>query len=348
MEAIMKKKKKCLRCGQYRVQRRYTGEDGKSHLKSFTARTLTEANALADEWMNHREESFGRLTVRDAVEKYINSREAVLSPATVRGYRSLLKNHISGPIGYRQVADVTSLDLQIWVSDLSVKMKPKSVRNTFILLESSLKFFVPKLDTDVRLPARRKPDLYCPSDEDIRILLENVHSEQLRAAVLLASIGTLRRSEACGLMRSDIHGDSIHVHRAMVLDSNGQWVIKEIPKTYESNRTIPMPSHVMKELRTLPKTEDDRLLSITPSQVTDGFVLANKRSGLPHFRFHDLRHFSVSYLHAKGIPDKYLQARGGWSDGSSVMKRIYQNVIDLEKVKQDRSIIKAFSDSHVI
>ena len=61
-------------------------------------------------------------------------------------------------------------------------------------------------------------------------------------------------------------------------------------------------------------------------------------------RFHDLRHYSASQMHLSGIPDKYIEARGGWRDGSSVMKRTYQTVIDLEKARQDRLIVGVFSD----
>jgi len=43
-----------------------------------------------------------------------------------------------------------------------------------------------------------------------------------------------------------------------------------------------------------------------------------------------------------GIPDKYIEARGGWKPGSNVMKRTYQTVINLEQKKQDKKILEAF------
>jgi len=52
-----------------------------------------------------------------------------------------------------------------------------------------------------------------------------------------------------------------------------------------------------------------------------------KRLSIPHFRFHDLRHYSASIMHAIGIPDQYIMQRGGWSS-DGVLKSIYRNTMD--------------------
>lgn len=54
-------------------------------------------------------------------------------------------------------------------------------------------------------------------------------------------------------------------------------------------------------------------------------------------RFHDLRHYAASIMHAIGIPDQYILQRGGWSS-DSVMKTVYRNTIDLETVRQNKKI----------
>ena len=50
------------------------------------------------------------------------------------------------------------------------------------------------------------------------------------------------------------------------------------------------------------------------------------------FRFHDLRHYSASIMHAIGIPDQYIMARGGWKT-DTVLKAVYRNVINDEQKK---------------
>ena len=89
---------KKLPSGNWRVNL-YIGKtpDGKRQYKSFTADTKKEAEFLAAQYnQNHIDVNRSELPLRDAVERYIKSKENVLSPSTVRGYNNILKNHIIG------------------------------------------------------------------------------------------------------------------------------------------------------------------------------------------------------------------------------------------------------------
>ena len=44
-------------------------------------------------------------------------------------------------------------------------------------------------------------------------------------------------------------------------------------------------------------------------------------------RFHDLRHYSASKMHAVGVPDQYIQGRHGWKTDYA-LKKIYRNELD--------------------
>lgn len=59
-----------------------------------------------------------------------------------------------------------------------------------------------------------------------------------------------------------------------------------------------------------------------------------RKNGLPDIRFHDLRHTAASVMLMLNIPDKYAQARGGWSTPST-MKAVYQHTIAAKRSAVD-------------
>ncbi|MFR5585721.1 MAG: tyrosine-type recombinase/integrase [[Clostridium] scindens] len=82
---------------------------------------------------------------------------------------------------------------------------------------------------------------------------------------------------------------------------------------------------------------EGRIVKATPDQITRRFQRAVQSAGLPHFRFHDLRHYAASIMHAIGVQDQYIVARGGWAT-DSVMKSVYRGVITDEMKKQSEKI----------
>lgn len=330
-----------LPSGSVRIQAYdYTDDTGKKHYRSFTAPTLAEAKALRSEWQidrKRRQEAEKNLTIQSAVRRYIDSKDGVLSPATIRGYESIYNLRFCGSFGKNKLNDITSQQIQIWVSDLSKSRTPKTVRNIYGLLLPALEMFAPDLHVKVQLSAKKKAELYCPSDADVKHLLESLRNDpDLERAVLLAAFGPLRRGEICALTDADISGNVISVTKSYVRGKDNIWHLK-VPKTYASYRTIPFPDAVIACFDGI----KGPLVSLTPDAITHRFKRALENAGLPNFRFHDLRHYSASIMHAIGVPDQYILQRGGWaSDG--VMKTVYRNAISDESVKQNTIINQHF------
>lgn len=336
-----KRKKNALPSGSYRVQvLDYIDADGKKHRRSFTAPTKKEAMALAEEWKLNRRKGIKEpedLTVANAVDRYLDIREAVLSPSTMRGYVGLRRCYFGGYFGQISLRELDSTAVQVWVSDLVIKgLSPKTIRNAHGLLAVTLDVFAPDLNLKVKLPARKKPELYCPSDEDVKMLLRHIDGTELEIAVLMAAFGPLRRGEICALTDKDIKGHMVNVSKSMVRKPHSGWEVKE-PKTYGSYRTVEMPDFVIDKVKGI----KGRIVKATPDQITNRFNRAVKATGLPHFRFHDLRHYSASIMHAIGVPDQYILQRGGWSS-DNVMKAVYRNTIDLETARQTKKINQHF------
>lgn len=305
--------------------------------ESFTADTKKESAFMAAEYqMNKKRIQSGDLTVKEAMEEYIKTKENVLSPSTIRGYISCINNY------YSEIQDIKLRrlefkDVQMWINNLSASKSPKTTRNANALLTATFEMFAPEIHFAPQLPAKKKTNLYCPSDTDIEHLLKYVAGRELELAILLAAFGPMRRSEICALTSDDIHGNIITVNKAMVLTVDNQWIIKP-PKTFSSNRDIEYPKFVIEKLKGI----KGPLVKATPDQISNRFRRAIKFSGSPEFRFHDLRHYGASIMHAIGIPDQYIMERGGWKT-DSVMKSIYRNTITEEMQKANSKINDHFS-----
>ena len=124
----------------------------------------------------------------------------------------------------------------------------------------------------------------------------------------------------------------------MVLGPDNMWIIKA-PKTPDSIRDVELPDFVAEKFR----GRTGQLVRMDPDTVTRRFSRALKKIDVPRFRFHDLRHYGASIMHAIGIPDQYIMQRGGWAS-DNIMKTVYRNVIDLEAKRNNRKINQYFSD----
>lgn len=322
----------------------YYDSDGKRRGKTFTAPTLKEARMMAFEWEMNQQEipNAPKLTVLDAVERYIQAKERNLSPSTVAAYKEMKETHVVGTdLASLDAYKVEDYDLQLWVSDLTAEeLSVKTIKNCYSLVRSSLKMFVKK-DYYVTIGQEQPKELYCPSSEDIQKVLSWAREHErdsLERAILLAAVGCLRRGELCALTDKDIIGNQIIVNKAVVRTADNTWELKP-PKTKSSNRIIEMPESVMVKFRGI----KGKLVSYTPHSLGEAFRQAVRESGVHPFRFHDIRHYSASIMNYQGISDKTIQKRGGWAT-PYVMKRVYQNEIDTETKRETETINVFFAE----
>ena len=163
---------------------------------------------------------------------------------------------------------------------------------------------------------------------------------ELLRAVLLCAFGPMRRSEACGLVSDDIKGNVVYVKRAVVKAPDGTWVTKG-PKTDGSYRKIQFPDFVINSMKGI----DGKIIEHTPDYIGDKFRKTLKKMDIPYFRFHDLRHFGASIMMYMGVPQKVIEARGGWSSNSPVLRRTYQNIIEDELEKNNLKVNESFQQT---
>ena len=328
-------KAKKLPSGSFRCQvYDYTDGNGKRIYKSFTAPTKKEAEFLAAQYSMEKKEAKrepkNKKSFSEELENYIITKEAVLSPSTIRGYRNIQKMLKENYASFcnMKIADIGQQDVQNVISGLSKSKSPKTVRNYHGLISSVLGS---NLVLNTTMPQRVQPDLYIPSDSEIKALVDAVRDTELEIPVLLGAFCMMRRGEICGLSMNDIEGNVIHIHHSLVLGTDKKWHLKP-PKTETSDRYIEAPAFVTDRIR-----EVGHITNLNPHSITIMFERVLIKNKINHFRFHDLRHYSASIRHALGIPDAYIMADGGWSS-DKVLKSVYRHTMsDRKKEMSDKA-----------
>ena len=222
----------------------------------------------------------------------------------------------------KSVYQLTNEQIQIFVSDLTRDLSPKTVSNVFGLLSSSIALYLPDKHIKVTLPRIIHKKTLSPSDEDVRGLYDAA-CDELKKCIALSAYGSMRRGEISALKYSDINENVLFIHADLVKDKGGKWVYKE-PKTPDSIRYKTVPAEVIELLGS--GAPNDYVVKWLPDTITKRFIDLRKSQGVD-IRFHDLRHYYASIGAALGIPDLYLAESGGWKQNSKVLKSVYQNKI---------------------
>lgn len=328
---------KKLPSGNWRVQVFSHKENGKPKYVSFTAPTKAEAARMALDFQESARRKPVEYSAKEAVEHYIELKKKVLSPSTISGYVKMIKNYEY--FGYTPISKIMDSDLQLFINHLAIDKSPKTVRNIYGLLSTAMTFFLHK-QYYVTFPQKVIKKSKLPTKQDISLLLRN-SDRNMKVAISLASIGTLRRGEICALKYKDVDytQNTVFVHSDMV-DSVEGWVHKEIPKTESSIRVVRLRKNVIDLIGH--GNDDDYIVPMNPNTLTKRFISIRDKCGLT-FRFHDLRAFSASVRHVLGVPNQYIQKDGGWKT-DNVLKSNYLYALSDEEQKYSEMVLDYFDD----
>lgn len=336
------------RCQVYSHTEELTQPDGtikkKRIYKSFTcddptAKGRRKCEAEAAEWAadkeNKKTNSY-KFTFGEALQLYIEERSQILSPASIRKYKSMEKN--IDALKDLKIKDISQSVLQIFVNKLAEEKSPKTVRDYYGLIISVINRFCPDKAFNVTLPKKVRTDRIIPTEAEIKSLIKAVKDTDMEVPVYLGAFGMMRRGEICALNKTDFEKNIIHIHKTMVLSPDNKWVTKA-PKSYSGDRFVAVPQFVADAFMNLPHDT----INMTPNIITSRFEHILSDSGIRHFRFHDLRHYSASIQHALGIPDAYIMQSGGWGN-DRVLKDVYRHTLSDTKDKMNNIAIDYFEN----
>lgn len=280
-----------------------------------------------------------KMTVGEVIDRYIESKDAVLSPSTIRSYKSIRKNVI-GEIENITLEKLTQEDVQRHINLLSKEKSAKYVRNVHGLLTAAIAQYNPEFVLHTTMPQKQKKEIQIPTMEEIKFLAEKSKGTSFELPFLLATWMGLRTSEIRGLTWDCIKGDVLHVKQALVDGENGPTL--KTTKTYSGNRKIRIPPYIKSLLDNQPKS-GDYIISFGRNGLYSHFQTMCEKYGLPHYRFHDLRHVQASVMLALGVPDKYAMERMGHSS-TNMLKTVYQHTMKPKSEEVADKVDKFFSE----
>lgn len=302
-----------LSSGSYRYRKMVNGERiyiTFDHKPSEREITLRLAERMTD---NGKKD-----TLRHCIADYISTRESILSPSSIRTYNNF-KNIIGNTLLDKDIYCITQTDIQREINRYATDHAPKSVRSLHGFISSVLSVYRPQFVLRTSLPRNDVKPRFRPNTEQIKAILNATEGTALHVCIQLGIL-SLRRGEICALTLSDLDGNELRINKTMVY--NKKWIIKETPKTEESNRTIIIPDSLADEIR-----NRGYIFNLSPQKLNDHLHKVTDELGIPRFRFHDLRSYFASYASTLNIPEADIMKMGGWKS-DFVFKRIYRESLD--------------------
>lgn len=312
---------KKLPSGNYRARAQKT-INGTFIRKSFTAESKSEAEYMATKWQFEIKEEAKptNMTFDKACDVFIKNYDNILSPSTIRGYRTMQRNCFD-EIKNIKLKDLTSSKVQGMINRNASKYSQHSLKNQFGFISRVCKEY--NLSFNVKLPPKEKLKYNIPDISDITTILDIVKGTRIEGQILFALMLGLRQSEIAALKWENLVGNKITIRGAIVPDEHHQWVEKKTNKSYASTRTLEVPDYLMQFLNKI-KKENGYIFSTNPDNVSKIWRRLTNDNGLPPFKIHELRHANASMLLMLGMPDLYIMERLGHSSPNMV-KTVYEH-----------------------
>ncbi len=333
-------KAKQLPSGNWRVQASATIE-GKTIRKSFTSTDKKKAELSALEWQNKMfkyYEDSSSLTLKEAIDKYIDSRRNILSPVTVATYEKIQRNYFLS-LQEKPLSRLTHNLLQSEVNNLSETLSPKSVKNIWGLISAAIKHSTNET-VNIALPKKQKIIYATPDLKASLNILNAAKGTEIELPVTLALRLGLRVSEICGLKWSAVHDDYIVINNVIISYDTERY--EKSPKSSAGNRKMPLPKDIKELIDSQPKI-NEYVVQKNANAIAAMFRRLLIKNNLPHCRFHDLRHATASAMALLNIPDRYAMKIGGW-DSPEVLHSIYQQTFTEEELKFSKMLTKFFTN----
>lgn len=280
-----------------------------------------------------------RMTVKELFSEWLSAVKLRVKSSTYANYLMKVEKHILPEFGGMRYDMLTVQMLNSYIqSKIGSGLSAKYVSDIMIVFKTMAKYTAKihgfrNILADVELPkVHRKEAVLLTRSQQLQLcsyLQRNLSATSL--CVLLCLYTGLRVGEVCGLMWRDVDFDKsiITVRRTVQRIQNGTHstsLIADTPKSRTSQRSIPVPTFIMKLLRDSRSNDNCYILSgsdhiIEPRTLQRRFKSILKKVDLPSVNYHSLRHaFATNCLQA-GFDVKTLSEILGHASVETTLNR---------------------------
>lgn len=268
-------------------------------------------------------------TVSTWLEAWFKTHSADWRPTTRRGYRAAINLWIVPHLGTIRLEKLKPMTIQKWVNEQSKDGGRARVVLAHVVLRSALKWAMQQRMMTynpaalVKVPQPAACQTQPLTADDAKRLLEATGDHRLGAMVTVALTMGLRIGEVSGLTWPDVDLTArvLRVRQQVQALGDGPPTLAPL-KTPSSRRTLALPTLVVEALKAHRKRQlEERLKAgeswrqeaelvftmpngraVHPSHARDSLTALLTAAGLPHRRFHSLRHTAATLLLTDGVP----------------------------------------------
>lgn len=316
-----------------------------------------------------------KLLFGDYLTQWIEIAKPNLQTSTYAGYKGKIKN-IAPYFNERGITlqNIKPTDIQAYYAWLMENGKTvQACTHAHVIIRRALEIAY-RTDLIPVNPAAKVEKPKSPKYEakyydlkQLHTLFECLKGDKYELMYKMTAFYGLRRSELCGMKWNSIGFDknTLTLNSSVVQTSvNGKLLLiqKDVMKNASSKRTMPLIPEIKEALLKLKEQQDknkayfkngynpqyldyvwvdDIGKLVNPNTVTSHFKTFLKQNGLPHIRFHELRHSCASLLIACGVSMKEIQEWLGHS-AISTTADIYSHLNYSSKLNVANTLTNVF------
>lgn len=322
-----------------------TGKDEKTCIRNAQ---VVKAEWLAKKRLPEKpDEPANSPTVSELIDSYLSKKSRVLSPSTIRGYRTIQRTRFKA-IMNRKINDISDKEWQGIINAECAVVAPKTANNAFMFIATVIRH---EADRElpmakIRLPSVPPSRAAFLQPEEIPKFVAAVKDTTIAVPALLA-LSSLRLSEISALRWEHIPKKPkiIRVQGAAVKDENNQLVAKKQNKNATSSRSVPVMIPELAAAIERDRKAEGPVMEIGPNWLRLKIHEVCQNAGVTDVTVHGLRHSFASLAYHLQVPEKIAMEIGGWADANT-MRKIYTHIAQSDVKRYESALTDFFKNAN--